>query len=497
MRRIILALAMGWLAGGFASAARDPVRLVASKTAPPTETAIRSLVEQLGSEDFAEREAASAAIARVGAPAIPSLEAALENESPEIRSRAGILLVQIRRTAESAARLAAKRVKLDFKDMPLGTAINELKARTGLNVALDSTRVANPLRRMTCQTGELPVWEALEAFESAAGLREVFQNELEVPKGTVQRRGYVPLPPAPNADAVAITLIDGKPDRLPGSRSSAVRIQALPARFPGHKVTLGTGEVALCLDVTPVPGLGWQEVTAVRITRLIDSNGFSGSMGAEKETQPGNDPSGVVVFAARGGMAMRFDVNGNPLTPESQANPRVLTLPLKLRSDAPRSIRRLEGSIFAELQLPDQQLVALTEPAKNTGTWINGPGELRVSVLEVKEAVKDGAAGSVKVQLQFPSAWLMNLRMRGWNPGWPQAPRMTQGYRVEARDPAGKPFPLTSNGFAEMSDDGMTMIQTVAMSFRHGAGVPAKIVVIGPKQVTVEVPFALENVPLP
>jgi hypothetical protein len=35
------------------------------------------------------------------------------------------------------------------------------------------------------------------------------------------------------------------------------------------------------------------------------------------------------------------------------------------------------------------------------------------------------------------------------------------------------------------------------MTFRPGQGVPAKIVVVGPKTVTVEVPFAMENVPLP
>ena len=349
---------------------------------------------------------------------------------------------------------------------------------------------------MNCQTGEVPVWEALDAFCVAAGLREVYLNELDVPKSSTRRPGYTPPPPAPLADAVPVTLIDGKPEKLSGTRSQAVRVLALPPTFPGHKVTLGTGEVSLCLDVTPIPGLGWQEAVGVKVTRLIDSNGRAGGAGTEKTVQPFNDPSGMVVFA-RGGMAMRFDVNGNPIPPDTQTNPRVVSMPLKLGSISPRAIKRLEGSVFAELQVPNQPLIVVTDPKDKTGTWMNGPGELRFSVLEVKEAPGPGGLGSVKVQLEFPSPWVVNARKRGWNPGWPEAPRMTQGNRMEAFDAQGKPFPLTTSGYNDMSDDGMTSIQTMTMTFKHGVGVPAKLVVVGAKPVTVEVPFVLEDVTLP
>jgi hypothetical protein len=503
MRRLIVAVGACGIAVGVAGASGDPAGSAPTAAAAPTPTnsPIQTLVEQLGSEQFSDREAAMTALAKLGAPAIPALQAGLRNESPEVRERAAILLVKIRRVAESAERLVAKRVKLDYQAMPLGTAINDLKTRTGLNLALDPARVDNPLRRVTCQTDELPVWEALEAFCVAAGLRETFLNELDVPKSNTARRGgYTPPPPTPLADAVAVTLIDGKPEKLPGSRSSAVRVLALPPTFPGHKVTLGTGEVSLCLDVTPIPGLGWQEVAGVKITRLIDSNGRSGGAGTEKNTQPGYDPSGMVVFGRGGGMAaaaMRFDINGNPIPPDSLTNSRVVPVPLKLGSTAPRSIKRLEGSVFAELQVPNQHLIVVTDPKQKTGGWISGPGELRFSVTEVKEAAGPGGLGSVKVQLEYPSPWAVNMRKRGFNPGWPEAPRMTQGNRVEAFDADGKPFALTSNGYSDMSDDGMTTVQTLTLTFRHGLGVPAKLVVVGPKPVTVEVPFVLENVPLP
>src|SRR5439155_22004641 len=103
-----------------------------------------------------------------------------------------------------------------------------------------------PLRKVTCVTGEVPAWEALDAFCTAAGLKEVFVQELDVPKPQQQpggRRGYVaPMPQIPNPDAVPIVLIDGKAQKLPGDRNTAVRVVALPPSFPGHRVTLGTGE---------------------------------------------------------------------------------------------------------------------------------------------------------------------------------------------------------------------------------------------------------------
>jgi hypothetical protein len=74
---------------------------------------------------------------------------------------------------------------------------------------------------------------------------------------------------------------------------------------------------------------------------------------------------------------------------------------------------------------------------------------------------------------------------------------MSQGNRVEAFDAAGKVFPTTSNGFNDVNDDGMTLVQTFTLSFRAGLGVPAKLVVVGSKAVTVEVPFVMEDVPLP
>lgn len=486
MRRLFLAFGAVGLCVGLACAV---------ESTPPASAS--SLVEQLGADRYADRETATTALENLGAQALDALRIGAQSENPEIRDRASILLGKMRRSGESTLRLTPKRVKLDYKDTPLGTAINDLKSRTGLNLTLDPNRIENPLRRVTCETAELPVWEALEVFCVAAGLRETLSAELDQVKPTGPRRGYTPPPPPPNADAIPVVLIDGKPEKLAGSRATAVRVVALPPSFPGHKVSLGTGEITLCLDVTPYPGLGWQEIAGVKITRLIDSAGRLGSAGIEKNVMPMNDPNGNVVFA-RPGVAIRFDARGDFILPDTIPNPRVLLVPLKIATASATSLKRLEGSVFGELLVPNQPLIVVSDLKKNANVAHNGPGELRFTVLEVKEAPGPGGLGMVRVQLESPSIYSVNARRRGWNAGWPEAPRnISQGNRVEAFDAAGKPFPFTGSGSNDTSDDGINSIQTLQYSFRPNLGLPTKLVVVGTKSVTVEVPFVLENVLLP
>lgn len=481
----------------------------AAETAVPTPEALKALVEQLGADRFADREAAAATLEKIGTPALPALRDAARSESPEVRERAAQLATRLKRASESHTRLIAKRVQLDYKDLPLGTAVNDFKARTGLHIALDANHVQNPLRKVTCQTGELPVWEALEAFCTAAGLRELHVGELDAMKSKAVRPagglgGFVPPPQAPNADSVGIVLMDGKPDQLPGERSTAVRVVPMPPRFPGHKVTIGTGEVTLCLDVTPAPGLNWADVVSVRINRVIDSSGRFGAAGFEKPPLPPiADPNDNTLFAAPG-VALRFDPRGNPIYPDTLPNPRVIPIYLKVATPSARSLRRLEGVVYGEMNALNQQLVVIPDPKKNTGAAFRGSGDLKFTILELKEGAGANGMGLLRAQLEYPPPWIANARRRGFNPlfnlGFPEPPQHPSlGKTVQAFDAQGKPFPLlASNTFNDIGgEDGQTCVQTVEYRFKSGLGLPAKLVVTGPKTVVVEIPFALENVQLP
>lgn len=483
-----------------------PVALV-TLAGPPTAPTPAELVAQLGSDDFRTREAAHAALQKCGPEAIPALRAALESADPEIRLRAAPLLTRVQRAADSAPRTVAKKIALDYTNVPLAQAVTDLRARTGLNVTLDPARVADPLRKITCVTGELPVWEAVEALAAAAGLCEDFRAELELPKVTNTGRRIIASPPSvPAADAVPVVLVDGK-ERLPAARGSAVRITPLPRGFPGHRVHLGTGDVALAFDVAPAPGVGWQDVVEVKITKLIDEHGRIGGGGAMRpyETAPGElEDFGVVVgggpvVAFRPGFGMRFDPRtGAPLYPDAAANPRVITVPVKVATPTARALKRLEGKIFGEVTLANQTLVTLIDPAKRTNTPVAGAGQTRLTVQSVT-AARDGGT-QYQVRLEYPSPWVQSAR-RGLNPGglFPEAPRPPgQGHTLLAYDAAGKQLfaPQHPQNFTDTSEDGATLLNHLTLVYRKGAE-PAKFVVTGPRAVVVEVPFALDNVQLP
>lgn len=482
---------------------------IAAGGSEPTPTAYTSslseLVFQLGSEDYRERENAVTALEKAGPAAIPALREAVKSENPEVRQRAAEILFKLQRAVNSSEKLSAKKLTLNYKDTPLGHAITDLRTRSGLNIAIDPSRLGDPLRKVTCETGELPVWEAFDAFCAAAGLKEEFRPELDLPKMQNRGRGYfMPQQQAPNADTVPIVLVDGKPSRLPGDRRTAVRVLVLPRSFPGHRVSLGTGETTLCFDITPAPGLNWQDVTSVKITKLIDDAGRFGGAGSTKPDNAVFEIDNVMVLGGlRGGVAfagpgaMRFDPQtGAPIYPDSLPNPRVVPVPLKLATTTARSIKRLEGSVLGEITMTNQTLITLNEPKKHIGTAFEGPGNVRFTVVSVAEAKE---RTEMQLVVEYPSPWAVNAR-RGRNPGglWPEAPQGHPTPTVWAYDAAGKTMTAsTASGFTDVLGDGQTMQYRLTWIFRKEAGSVAKFVVSGPRPMIVEVPFVLENVPLP
>ena len=196
---------------------------------------------------------------------------------------------------------------------------------------------------------------------------------------------------------------------------------------------------------------------------------------------------------------MRFDPNGNPIMPDTIPNPRIVPVPLKIATATAKSLKRLEGVVYGEVNLLNQHLVTITDLAKNTGRAIDGPDDLKVTVLEVREAPR-GGQGLIKVQFEYPSPWVAMARKRrfNFNMGWPEPPQpQSMSRTLQPFDAAGKPFPVTTSGHTDFSDDGQIHIQTMQFTFRGESGLPAKLVVVGPRTVFVEVPFALENVQLP
>ena len=128
MRRLFATVgAFGLAAGGVFGGPGPKVGRSAPAPSPPVAGSPAELVARLGADDFRTREAAVTALERSGAAAIPALRAAMASDDPEVRLRAVTILYKLQRAVDSAAKLAPAKIALNYKDTPLGAAVNDLQ----------------------------------------------------------------------------------------------------------------------------------------------------------------------------------------------------------------------------------------------------------------------------------------------------------------------------------------------------------------------------------
>ncbi len=448
------------------------------------------LARQLGAPAYADRETAARALAALGPAALPALEDAVRSANPEVVRRAVPLLARARLVADSAVRLRVKPIRLDYNAVPLASALADLRERTSLDLRLDPAGVADVLRPVTCETPDLPPWEAVAAFARAAGVREVVDAEVELPRLAPNRNRsyYAPPPPVAAAD-VPIRFVDGTDDP-PAARSSAVRVVVLPPSFPGGRVD---GQRTLHFDVVPLFGLKWEGVTDVRIGRAIDDTGRAGARGHDAPPPPPAPevevlPLGAVPPAAAAPLFAPMEPI-EVLPPTTRPNPRVVAVPVRPGSAAARVLTVFEGEVLGEVTATDQELAALAGVSASRSAI--GPGG-RLSVADV-----DARAKSVRVvvRLEVPSPWVRLRQRQPDGPLWPDvATPVGAGYAVRAFDAAGRTLPAGTYPQPVVSDDGAMKSFAWVLSY---PAVPARLVATGPRVIQVTIPFTLANVPLP
>ena len=193
---------------------------------------IAKLVEQLGSNNFSEREEATRALDAIGAPALDALKKAAEDSDIEVRRRAEQLVQKIAKRAEMENLLAPKRLRLTYKDTPVEQAVADFARRSGYNIVLAGDRSKLAERTVTLDTGETTFWEAFDQFCAAAKLMENGQGGRITPPPL--RGGPIRIRPlqinkaapaiAPAAAAVAVA-------EAPAAATGALRPTPLPLPF--------------------------------------------------------------------------------------------------------------------------------------------------------------------------------------------------------------------------------------------------------------------------
>jgi hypothetical protein len=484
------------------------VTLLAARAARPAEQNAPSvtpgrLIERLASTDFAEREAATRALDEMGAAALPDLRRAAAADDPEVRRRVGELAGRIERRAESARLLEPRRVRLVCKDTPVPEALADLTRQTGFAVELWGDTKGGG-RRLTLDTGPVSFWEALDRVCRTAGVSEPTLlpdgpsranqpvNPYAAPGQAYLLNPYIgygginPYDPNPRR----IILVDGRPPELPACYAGAVRVRSLPAHVPLPVLCLGAEERVLPLEVAAEPGVTWEGVVSLRVTRAVDDRGrrLTQAMPFVGRPVPAAGAPGAVVHIA-----------GSYIEPPPANDPRHIPVRLRAGPDPAKRLTGLEGVVTAQVQTPPEDLLCVDNVLDAAGRTVHGPHGGWLKVVEVSR----DAAGVVRVQGEVAPPPREEGPPDGAGSVGPGRqvvfllPPAGEVPALELRDARGQPFGRSEAARGQVAAGAGPVTFRLAFTPRAGQTGPAQLVYVGRRTVLVDVPFVLRDVPLP
>jgi hypothetical protein len=457
---------------------------------------LAKLIQQIGSEQHVDREAASKALEELGAPALDCLKKACAAEDAEVRHRAEQALRSIERRIETERLLTPRRIKLTYRDTPLSDAIADLSKKSRVPITLEG----DGNRKITVETSETSFWDALAQFCDKAGVIErqngtlradnnmnerqiLLQQQVMILK--MQRGGYR-RGGAPAATAIVLT--NGKSQPAPTCITGALRIRALPGESRMMVQPNNDRDAIFSLEVTSEPGMELLRVLAPRITRAEDDKGT-----ALRCMPPPDEPAGNMYEEM---IIVNQDIAG--VTPGASAS--CTTARTRLRDPSAKQLNVLCGSMVVEVRTSPGPLVTVEDIGKAAGKSFESADGGRLKVTEVKHT---DAELTVKVSVDVPNmmgprnfAWAM---ARGRRLGIePQVAASDDTVGLSLYDASGKRFP----GLVKMEDvvapGAANILNDYTLTYKLEKGQqPTRLVLTGRRNVFIDVPFALKDVPLP
>ncbi len=302
-------------------------------------------------------------------------------------------------------------------------------------------------------------------------------------------------------------LTPGKPQEVPTAYSGAVRVRALP-QVPGVPTPAKrAGEATLTLEVAAEPRLqNFQLLGGVQIDKAVDDQGQS--LTVPMDSTPGAGPFAPV--DPLGGPALRV-YTFNPYVNGG----RITQFRLKLGERPAKTLKVLSGHISAQLLAAPEALITAEDVLKAAGKkfkGVGGAGEIEMLGCEKQ------ADGSYRVQfrLEQPPNFIQAPFQGPVAPGLGNgAGGVVQiggagGRRVVRQvvnthglptlvDAKGRSLQLTQVPTRMYRGGFGVLTMEVTMVFRRhdGQGEPARLVLHGQRNISVQVPFTLRDVPLP
>ncbi len=471
---------------------------------PPDTERLALLLAQLGSSRYEEREAATQELDTLGPVALDVLRKALQSPDAEVRRRAAQLVQTIERRLESAHALEPTRLRLVYQNMPVREAVADFARKTGFLVQLEGDRAKLTEKRVTLDTGETTLWEAVAAFCQKAGLTESGARtglSLEDRFRSDPRDSRIMTLGDLSSDDAAgqerrLVLRHAPASALPTFQSGALRIRALPpdTSLPGP--SKAEGETLFGLDVRLEPRLQLQSVLAVRIDRAVDDKD---QLLTPAEALGGNASTGTEILIFWDGYT---DLPANLHSCSGQ-----VPIRLKLASQPSRRLKELEGTLALRVLSTPEPLVTIENLFQAAGQTVQGNDGSAVKLLQVRRE----SDGPIRVQVEvtpaprdlildgLPARIVMSGARgvrRGPVPGM-LVPPPVAAWQLALLDASGRKLSLADTSSPTISADGKSWELTLLYRPSATQGAPARLLYTGRRCTTVEVPFTLKDVPLP
>jgi hypothetical protein len=462
-----------------------------------------ALVAQLGSPRYDEREAATRALDALGGAALGPLRQALAGGDAEIRRRARLLIQTIERRLEAARLLTPTRVRLVYREVPVGEAVADVARKTGLPVRFEGDRFRLARHRVTLDTGETDLWEALAQFCHHASLAERPADFSGLPDTWYRedpwdrrilalRETFGEVPESP------LVLKEATAGPLPTCLAGAVRVRVLPPNVRPASQPIVEGEALFGLEVRLEPRLQLQGVHALRIDRAVDDEG-------QTLKQPATALAGTGAVAGGAGSEVLIIWDGlTPLPPEFPVGAGLAPVRLRLGERHARHLRELRGTLCLRVQPAPEQLVTVDPILQAAGRTVQGgdgsalkvsevrredDGRVKLAV-EVMPAPRDVMLGGV------PARILLTTRGARGAQGIPVPPPVGIE-QLALLDEQGRKVPLEGSTGPTVNGSGKAWEFSLVFRLGPEAGEPSRLVYTGRRSIALEVPFTLKDVPLP
>jgi hypothetical protein len=479
---------------------------------------VARLIEQLGSTDFAVRERAGRELEAVGLAALPELRRAANGDDPEVRRRAETLARRLEAREVARKLLTPSHVRLIYKDAPLREALDDLQRKTGAQFLLHDPDNRLAERRVTVDTGDTTVWEAVDQFCHKAGLTDAGTSQQALGSLAVSRRGLLQAPLAgvpvqaaqlqvqvqiingalvqrtvgvPTPPAGPVALVDSKGRTAPTHYAGAVRIRAVPADNPAATaVARHADEVAVTLEAAAEPHLAWLGALSVHVDRAADDAGQQLVRCWTPVDTTLTPPAPFVRTMTR-------------TYAQTTVGPQSLGLLFKKGDRPSKVLKELSGSILAQVQTEPEPIITVDKVLQAAGRTVRGSEGGSIKVLQAGK-VENGLM-LLRVQVENPpdvSAAALPVQARNVAGGGRAQARLTAlagGCNgLQLLDDKGNPvqmFPMRTQ--VQSTPAGILWDYTFGYQTGAGSGEPATLVFAGCRTVTISIPFALTDVPLP